>query len=118
MNVIRGDIVIADFPHATGTQSTTRPVLVVQADYYNRRVHNVIVALITTNRRNAHDPAHFLIEVASPEGKQSGLAADSVVSCINLVTLIEDRIRRRIGNLPAESMTQVDNCLKAALGIP
>lgn len=118
MRIRRGDVLIADFPHATGTQTTRRPVLVVQADYYNQRIHNVVIALVTTNLRNARDPAHFLIDVSTPEGQQSGLSRDSVVSCINLVTVDEDRLVRRIGALSTQAMLEVDKCLKAGLGIP
>lgn len=118
MNVSRGDIVLADFPHATGKQSSRRPVLVVQADHYNHRIDNVVVALITTNLRNASDPAHYLIELSTSEGQQTGLNRDSVVSCINLVTLYDERIGRKIGELSAQGMQRMDDCLKAALGIP
>jgi mRNA-degrading endonuclease toxin of MazEF toxin-antitoxin module len=39
----RGDIVIAA-PHAGIAAAKNRPVLIVQADYYNARIHNVLVA--------------------------------------------------------------------------
>jgi hypothetical protein len=48
----------------------------------------------------------LLIEVRTPQGQQSGLLHDSVVSCINLATVTEDRIDRVIGHLPDE-LTQV-----------
>ena len=48
MIVQRGDVLLALFPFATGTAAKKRPVLVVQADSYNRSMHNAIVAEITT----------------------------------------------------------------------
>lgn len=117
MNVRRGDIIWADFPYATGRQSKQRPILIVQADYYNRRVHNAVAALLTSNLRNATDPAHLLIEASSPEGRQAGLTTDSVVSCINLVTVSVDRLIRKIGELSDAAMQQIEKCLKAALEI-
>jgi mRNA-degrading endonuclease toxin of MazEF toxin-antitoxin module len=73
MRVQRGDVVTAEYPHAQGTGSSVRPVLIVQADYDNQRIANVVVANITSNLRNASDPAHYLIETATPEGQRSGL---------------------------------------------
>lgn len=113
----RGDVALAFYPFASGTGGSRRPVLVVQGDAYNRRTRNVIVAQVTTNLSRAADPAHLLIEVATRDGQASGLLHDSVVSCLNLVTLREDRVERSIGRLSDELMTQVDGCLKAALGI-
>jgi mRNA-degrading endonuclease toxin of MazEF toxin-antitoxin module len=36
MNLNRGDAALARFPHAGGTRGKKRPVVVVQADVYNR----------------------------------------------------------------------------------
>ena len=118
MTLRRGDVVLAFYPFATGVGAKKRPVLVVQNDRDNRRLDNTIVAQITTNTKHAHQPTHLLIEVASGAGKQSGLLADSVVSCVNLATIHESRIDRTIGSLPPSLMTQADDRLKSALGLP
>jgi mRNA-degrading endonuclease toxin of MazEF toxin-antitoxin module len=114
----RGDVVLAMFPHASGTAPKSRPVLVVQADYYNQRISNVLVASITTNLRRKGDAAHFLVAAATPEGKTSGLTQDSLVSCLNLAVMPVTDIGRKIGELSGVAMQQIDICLKAALGIP
>jgi mRNA interferase MazF len=118
MNVRRGDVVLAFYPFASGTSTKKRPVLVVQNDRDNQRLTNTIVAQITSNIRRAHEPTHLLIEIASTAGKQSGLLSDSVVSCVNLATIHEGRIDRKIGSLPPAVMTRIDACLKAALELP
>ena len=46
-------------------------------------MQNTIVAFITTNLSRSHLPTQVLIEVNAPAGQQSGLIADSVVSCEN-----------------------------------
>jgi mRNA-degrading endonuclease toxin of MazEF toxin-antitoxin module len=48
MTANRGDVVIALFPHAGGSTTKPRPVLVVQSDVYNAKIKNLIVAAITT----------------------------------------------------------------------
>jgi mRNA-degrading endonuclease toxin of MazEF toxin-antitoxin module len=93
-------------------------VLVVQADYYNQKISNVLVASITSNLARQNDSAHYYIGVSSSEGKLSGLTQDSLVSCLNLATLPISAIGPRVGELSAAAMLEIDKCLKASLGIP
>ncbi len=118
MTYRRGDVLLAFYPFAAGTGGSRRPVLVIQGDRYNLALGNTIVAQITSNLRHSGEPAHALIDVGTPEGAQSGLLHTSLVSCLNLVTLAEDRINRKIGILPRSLMSRVDACLKAALQLP
>jgi mRNA interferase MazF len=77
---------------------------VVQADHNNRRLQDTIVAIITsTTRRASLEPTQLLIEVATPEGRQSGLLHDSAVKCERLHTVLQSQIQRTIGSLPAAS---------------
>ena len=116
MNIRRGDVVLADYSHAlVGT--SLRPVLVIQSDFYNQRLTNTIVAQITSTLKRASEPAHFAVDVSTPEGRRSGLLRNSVVSCYNLNTINEQRIRRVIGSLSAEMMERIDACLRIALGL-
>jgi mRNA interferase MazF len=114
----RGDVVLAFYPFAGGAGGSRRPALIVQSDDYNRTIANTIIAQITTNLRRAGDKAHLFVSVATPDGQQSGLLHDSLVSCINLATVDSNRIDRVIGTLSDALMQQIDGCLKAALGIP
>ncbi|MBO0700290.1 MAG: type II toxin-antitoxin system PemK/MazF family toxin [Zavarzinella sp.] len=118
MIVSRGDVVIALFPHASGSGSKPRPVPVVQSDVYNTKLQNLIVAAITTNLKHAADPASVSIDVATPEGKQSGLTQNSIVTCVNLATIDGSLAAKRIGRLPPALMQRVDASLKAALALP
>jgi mRNA-degrading endonuclease toxin of MazEF toxin-antitoxin module len=49
--MIRGQIVIVDFPFTSGTQSKVRPALIIQSDRENRLLSKTIVAMITGNLR-------------------------------------------------------------------
>ena len=55
--------------------------------------------------------------VKVPEGTQSGLLHDSLVSCNNLATIEQRLVIRKIGSLPPAAMAKVDDCLRAALGL-
>lgn len=117
MNVPRGDVVLVLYPFASGMGGARRPALIVQNDADNGRLHNTIVAQITTNLRGVTEPTHLLLMQATVEGRQAGLLHNSVVSCTNLATVHEDRIDRVIGHLPDAVMRRIDACLKAALGL-
>jgi len=113
----RGDVILCHFPHTGVAPSKIRPALVVQSDYYNQRITNLLVAAITSNLANASDPAHHLIDVSAPTGQQSGLNRNSVVSCINLAVIPPRNVDRKIGELPETEMEQIDQCLKTALAL-
>ena len=118
MNVQRGEVVLVDYPYAAGSGAKVRPVLVIQNDRDNQRLMNTIVAQITSVTRRALEPTQLLIEIATPEGQQSGLRQDSVVNCVNLLTLDKGLVLRKLGSLPDALMQKVNNCLKAALELP
>jgi mRNA-degrading endonuclease toxin of MazEF toxin-antitoxin module len=113
----RGDVVLCEFPHASASPAKNRPALVVQSDFYNRRIANLLVAGITGNLTNANDSAHYLIDVSTSSGKQTGLNRNSLVSCINLAVIPPHNVNRRIGELSEDAMKEVDDCLRAAMGI-
>jgi len=118
MSLNRGDVGLARFPHAAGGRGKKRPVVVVQADPYNQRLRHFILAEVTTNLSEAGDPANLLIEVSTPDGQATGLLQDSVVTCLHLITMTEDRVKRVVGKLSPALLQKLDNCLKAALGLP
>src|SRR6266478_8627589 len=113
----RGDVIVCAFPHASGTPAKNRPAVIVQSDFYNQPISNLLVAGVTSVMTNVADPSHFLIQAASAEGKRSGLSADSLVSCINLAVVSPRNVARKIGSLSDETLREVDKCLKAALGL-
>jgi len=118
MNVQRGDVVLVDYPYSAGGGTKVRPVFVIQNDRDNQRLVNIIVAQITSVTRRSLEPTQLLIEITTSEGQRSGLRQDSVVNCINLLTLDKARILRKLGSLPNALMQRVNNCLKAALELP
>ena len=115
MNVERGDVYLARFPHASGTRGKKRPVVVVQANVYNRRLRHAVVVQLTTNLSDIDDPACLFVEAETPEGRAAGLAKDSVFSGYLLSLMSEDRLTDRIGRLPDETVRKANHCLRAAL---
>jgi mRNA interferase MazF len=104
-------------PFAQGGGSKIRPALVVQTDRNNTRLSNTVVAAITRTVSRVHEPTQLLIDVSTPAGQQAGRLANSALACENLFTVDQQFVLRTIGSLPTQTMRQVDDCLKAALGL-
>jgi mRNA interferase MazF len=115
VSVRRGDVVLAWYPFSSGTGGKRRPCLVVQSDRDNARLTNTVVVQITSNLRAATEPTQLLIDVTTPEGRQSGLLHDSLVSCNNIATIEQALIVKVIGALDGSMMAKVGTCLKTAL---
>ncbi len=116
MRVQRGDVILVNYPFASGTGSKVRPAVVVQCDRNNARLDNTIIAQITSRTRHTKtEPTQLLIEASSPAGQQAGLLIDSAVSCENLYTVRQDTITRIIGDIPNEIMQRIAECLLKSL---
>lgn len=115
--VRRGDVVIVDFS-PTNPSAAVRPALVVQNDRDNARMHNTIVAQLTSNTGRAHEDTQLLLDAGHPDWTASGLRLASVVNCSSLGFVKQRDILHVIGSLSAATMKDVIQCLKAALEIP
>jgi mRNA-degrading endonuclease toxin of MazEF toxin-antitoxin module len=117
MNIERGDVLKARFPHASGGRGKKRPVVVVQANVYDQRLRHAVVAQVTTNLDEKGDPACLFVNATAPENKGTGLDRDCLICGPLLIVMTEDRLTEKIGQLPPELLAALDGCLKAALGI-
>jgi mRNA interferase MazF len=113
----RGDVVLVDYPFASGSGFKRRPALVVQNNRDNARLTNTIVAMITSRTDRVYESTHLLIDLSTPDGRRSGLRQDSAVICNNLFTIEKRLIIHRIGDFSPDLMSQIDECLKAALNL-
>lgn len=118
MKVQRGDVVLVDYPFSDGSGSKVRPTVVVQADEWNARLDDTILAVVTSStRRRVATPTQFLVEIATNAGQQTGLRGDSVVQCGNLATYAQYRVIRVMGRLANSHIDQLEECLSASLGL-
>jgi mRNA interferase MazF len=82
LEIQRGEIWWADLPERS-EPGYRQPVLVVQADSFNRsRIQTPVVAVITGNIELAGPPGNILLPASS-----AGLPRDSVVNVSQLLTL-------------------------------
>lgn len=110
----RGEIWWADLPDPVGSgPGYRRPVLVIQADSFNRsRIPTVVVAVVTSNLRLAQAPGNVLLPA-----KQSGLARDSVVNVSQILTLDRELLTGRAGRLPRRLQDAVESGLRQVLAL-
>jgi mRNA interferase MazF len=110
----RGDVIWAALPAPRGSEAGfRRPVVVVQADAFNRsRIATVIVAPLTTNLALAAAPGNVRVSA-----RGAGLAKPSVVN-VSLVRAIDRALLGALaGRLRSDLMARVDDGLRVVLGL-
>ena len=113
MEVVRGDIFIADLDPVIGSeQGGVRPVLIVQNNRGNRFSPTVICAAMTSKLMKNDLPTHVWVAA-----RESGLKSDSLVLCEQIRTLEKRRLRAKAGHIGGMSLARVDRALMAALEI-
>lgn len=110
--VQRGEIWWADLGEPRGSgPAGNRPVLVVQADAFNRsRIATVLVAVVTSNLALATAPGNVLVR-----SEESGLPRDAVVNVSQIVTLDRRDLTDKAGSLFLDTMREVDAGLALVL---
>jgi len=114
MEVARGEVWWADLPDpVASTPGGTHPVLIVQANAFNRsRLSTVVAVVLTTNVRLAAMPGNVLVPA-----KEAGLPKPSVVNVTQVITADRSFLRSRAGKLKAETLERVDHGLSVVLGL-
>lgn len=108
----RGEIWWADLAEPSGSApGFKRPVLVIQADAFNRsRIQTVVCAVLTSNLRLADAPGNVVVSK-----RESGLPKDSVVNISQIVTLDRTTLTERVGKLSARLCERIDNGIRLVL---
>jgi mRNA interferase MazF len=111
---VRGEVWWADLDDPAGSEpGYRRPVLIVQADAFNRsRLQTTIGIVLTSNLRLVDAPGNVLVPKAA-----SGLPKDSVANVSQLVTLDREFLTERAGKLPARLRAAIDAGLKLVLDL-
>ncbi|TVP57568.1 MAG: type II toxin-antitoxin system PemK/MazF family toxin [Gemmatimonadales bacterium] len=114
MVVQRREIWWADLEEPRGSEpGFRRPVIIVQADSFNRsRLRTVLAVVLTSNTRLLDAPGNVLLPAPS-----TGLPKDSVANVSQLVTLDKGYLSERTGRIPPRRMAFVDAGLKLVLDL-
>ncbi len=108
----RGDIVLVDFEPARANEANkVRPAVLVTNNLANANGSNVVVIPLTSNVARVYP---FQLYLAL---ERSGLEQDSKVQIELLRSVSVARLGKRLGNLPEDIMTELDQKIKLHLGL-
>jgi len=110
----RGEIWWADLPEPAGSApGFRRPVLIVQADEFNRsNIRTVIAAVITSNISLAGAPGNVTLSKRS-----TGLNKESVANVSQIITLDKSFLTKRVGRLSGEKLKAVEEGLRLVFAL-
>ena len=110
----RGEIWWASLPEPRGSEpGYSRPVLVVQADDFNRsRINTVIAVVITSNIRLAEAPGNVLLP-----RKATGLPKQSVANVSQLITVDKVFLKEKVKRLGKREFSDVEEGLRLVLSL-
>ena len=110
----RGEIWWADLPAPAGSEpGFRRPVLIVQADSFNRsKIRTVLCAPITSNTRLADMPGNVLLDQSD-----SNLPRQSVINVSQVITLDRDFLVEHIGSILLHIVDEVNEGLRLVLDL-
>ena len=110
----RGEIWWASLPVPRASEpGFRRPVLVVQADEFNRSKINTVLGLaITSNLNLAAAPGNLRLSA-----RATGLPRPSVVNVSQIVTIDKQYLTEKVKTLDRETMSRVDEGLRLILAL-
>ena len=114
MVVERGDIWWADLGTPSGSEpGFRRPVLIVQADAFNRsRLPTVIAVVLTSNIRLVDAPGNVLMP-----SKATGLPKDSVANVSQVITVDREFLTEQVSRVRGQVLKDLDNGLRLVLAL-
>jgi mRNA interferase MazF len=107
----RGEIWLINWNPARGSeQAGIRPALVIQNNIGNEHASTTIVAAISTAVKSY--PMNVLLD--PPQG---GLIKPSIIKTSQILTVLKDRLEKKLGVVEEKKMKEVDQALKISLSL-
>ena len=112
--VARGEIWWADEDEPSGSEpGYTRPVLVIQSNYFNQsRIDTVVTVALTTNLKRAENPGNVFLSK-----RKTGLSKDSVANVSQIFTLDKAVLRDKSGSVGSEELGMVEAGIRLVLDL-
>lgn len=113
----RGEVRLVDLDTARGAEADkTRPAVVVSNDGANttaaRLGHGVVTVVPVTSHVERVYPFQVILTA-----RETGLAADSKAQAEQIRSIAVSRIGRRVGQLPAAVMADLDEAIRLHLAL-
>jgi len=114
MVIQRGEIWWASLHEPRGSEpGHCRPVLIVQADDFNRsRISTVVAVVLTSNAQLAEAPGNVLLS-----RKATSLPKKSVANVSQLVTLDKAFLKEKVRRLAKRELAEVEKGIRLVLAL-
>ena len=114
MVIERGDIWWADLGEPDGSgPGFRRPVVIIQADPFNRsRLQTVIAVVLTSNIRLVDAPGNVLMPA-----KATGLPRDSVANVSQVITIDREFLTEKVSRVRGQLLKELDSGLRLVLAL-
>jgi mRNA interferase MazF len=115
--VRRGEIVTVGLDPVRGSEaSKTRPAVVVSNDAANATATRLGRGVITVVPLTSNTARIYPFQVLLP-AHQTGLSHDSKAQAEEVRSVAVERVGKRVGQLPAELITELDQALRIHLSL-
>jgi mRNA interferase MazF len=114
MALTKGDVVLVEFPFTDLSQVKLRPAIVLFA---NAALNEVTLCFISSKSMDTLTAEEFALKPTDPEFSGTGLRVASKARVTRIVTLQNQLVRRRLGQLGDGYTQQLDHLLKQAFQI-
>jgi mRNA interferase MazF len=113
----RGEIVTVSLDPARGSEaSKTRPAVVVSNDAANAAATRLGRGVVTVVPVTSNTERIYPFQVLLP-ARQTGLPRDSKAQAEQIRSVAVERIGKRVGQLPASLITELDQALRVHLSL-
>ena len=110
----RGTVWWAELPQPVASEpGFRRPVIIVQANSFNRsRIKTIMVVVVTSNLKLADAPGNVSLPAAS-----TGLPKDSVANVSQVITIDKSFLVEECGRVTSSLMKAIDEGLRLSLSL-
>ena len=109
---LRGEVWMLNFDPTRGhEQAGNRPALIISVDIFNAGPADLVIVLPITSRSKG---VRSHVAVKPPEG---GLSVASFIKCEDVHSVSKERLHRRLGNVSADTMAEVEDRLRILLNL-
>ena len=108
-----GDVVLLPFPFSDLSTTKQRPAVVISAETFNARQHDIIVLAITSQVPPTVSLEEY--QLSRDEQHMAGLPKPSIVKCGKLLTIDQRLIRKTLGRLSPQTLGQIRQRLMTLL---
>jgi mRNA interferase MazF len=113
----RGEIVTVSLDPARGSEAgKTRPAVVISNDAANATATRLSRGVITVVPVTSNTARIYPFQVLLP-ARQTGLPRDSKAQAEQVRSVAVERIGKRVGQLPASLITELDQALRVHLSL-